>query len=671
MELQLLGGNYNRDITFSEDGTKLFILGSDKTVHQISLGTAWDLSSYQTPDVEKDLSSILTDTYANSISFSPNGKKMFINGYGKTINEFSIATAWDLSSTVTHEGSFQLGTEIASNNFGEVVWNKDGSKLFVLDHSAEDITEYSVSTPFSLANVDQTKSAESISSVSSIRTGQSGGSGTSGSTNTALTGTYGQLTIQSNGSYSYVANQSVTDALDPGDVVYDYFTINGDTDLTITVIGINDTPSADNETNSTDVSTTLNVTDGSSDVLAGDTDDDADASLTVSAIRTGSSEGAGTAGTIGSALTGSYGALTMAADGTYTYVAGSSAGTDSFNYTVTDEFGATDIATLTITVNSSNAAPTARNDTGTVNEDATLTVADGDNANSVTAISSVRTTSIYSQETYPRDVTFNNDGTKMFVIGATDDAIDYYTLSTAYDTSTVTHQADYLRGTYTTAWSLSFNNDGTKLFIVDGDSTNAIYEYSLSTAYDLSNLTLESSRTGLTTYPTGHFFNSDGTKLFLSFNDRTIKEYSLSVGFDLSSTFTLVDTLDISSDLTGGTRGVEFNDDGTKMFVSTEADQKIFQYDLPTGFDLTNAALKGNVSHGLSYMCGFTFKPDGSQLFLARSGFGKIVTYDTASPFELTDVNGEYSGDVINTSSTANYDTDPDSDHVNCHTYST
>ncbi|MDC2969515.1 DUF4347 domain-containing protein, partial [Candidatus Pelagibacter sp.] len=139
--------NYNRDITFSEDGTKLFIIGSDKTAHQISLGTAWDLSSYQTPDIEKDLSSSLTDTYVNSISFSPNGKKMFINGYDKNIFEFSLATAWDLSSTVTTEGSFQLGTEITSNNFGEVVWNKDGSKLFVLDHYAEDITEYSVSTP--------------------------------------------------------------------------------------------------------------------------------------------------------------------------------------------------------------------------------------------------------------------------------------------------------------------------------------------------------------------------------------------------------------------------------------------------------------------------------------------------------------------------------------------
>ena len=1164
-----------RGISTSEDGTEFYIITSGDKIHQITLGTAWDISSYLTPDVEYDFSS--TGPSDNlGMHFSPNGKKLFIWGYDEKMYEYTLETEWHLSSGVTYEGNLSL-SEINSTNYGSFTFSKDGSRLLVLDvkngyPSHHYIKEYTLPTPFSLISVDQTISAENITTVSSIRTGQSGGSGTTGSINTALTGTYGQLTIQSTGSYSYVANQDAADALDPGDIVYDYFTINGNTELTITVVGINDTPSADNETNSVDVSSTLTVSDDDTTrILYGDTDDDTDASLTVSAIRTGSSEGAGTAGTIGSALTGSYGALTMAADGTYTYVAGSSAGTDSFNYTVTDEFGATDIATLTITVNSSNAAPTAsnstvyinennqvssagdrtpsnitkvfaasdfnfsdtdggslskvkittlesagaleynngsswvdvtedqeitasdisnnklrftpaansesnptfgfkvhdgtdysssaytmtisvnaapdvtnatvgstvsaggtssgdvhdgvadsddddsvlvvtgvasgnessnntiitnntgvgsavsgtygslniaangtytytasatnniafganatdiftfttrddesnsgsfaydvgsitftvassisltddtdsvnedatvtktgsqddvlnddaadtnglvvthikkdggsnstvagsstytsngtsvtgtygtlvigadgsytytadqdaadaldlndqvtdvfvytadgatatltitvtginddptavndtgyikeggtltvansaaassgtstgnhtgdmtdndtdddasstatitsitattaegnaqttfssnsetvtgaygtltinsngsysyvansnisgldagdanitdvftyivsdgtatstatltinviasqdltaRNDTGTVNEDATLEVDDGDNANSVTAISSVRTTSISSQETYPRDVTFNNDGTKMFVIGATDDAIDYYTLSTAYDTSTATHQADYLRGTYTTAWSLSFNNDGTKLFIVDGDSTDAIYEYSLSTPYDLSNLTLESSRTGLTTYPTGHFFNSDGTKLFLSFNDRTIKEYSLSVGFDLSSTFTLVDTLDISSDLTGGTRGVKFNDDGTKMFVSTEADQKIFQYDLPTGFDLTNAALKGNVSHGLSYMTGFTFKPDGSQLFLARSGFGKIVTYDTASPFELTDVNGEYSGDVINTSSTANYDTDPDDD---------
>ena len=330
-----VGGYKNRDISFSEDGTKLFLLGSDKTVHQISLGTAWDLSSYQTPDVEKDLSSTLTDLYANSISFSPNGKKMFINGYGRKIYEFSIATAWDLSSTVTFEGTASLGTEIYSQNLGEVTWNKDGTKFFVLDSSSstEDITEYSVTTPFSLVNVDQVRTAESITTVSSIRTGTvAAGSGTSGSVGGTTNGTYGTLTINSNGSYTYLADKTLTDALDPGDIVYDDFTINGNTDLTITVIGINDTPSADNEINSTDVSTTLTVTDGASDLLTGASDDDADASLTISQIVAttagGSAQSVSSTSTYASSYTtaeGSFGDLRIGADGTYQYFASSSA----------------------------------------------------------------------------------------------------------------------------------------------------------------------------------------------------------------------------------------------------------------------------------------------------------------------------------------------------------
>ena len=56
-----------------------------------------------------------------------------------------------------------------------------------------------------------------------------------------------------------------------------------------------------------------------------DSDADASSSLTVSAIRTGSSEGSGTSGSVGSALTGTYGQLTIAANGSYTYVANQSA----------------------------------------------------------------------------------------------------------------------------------------------------------------------------------------------------------------------------------------------------------------------------------------------------------------------------------------------------------
>ena len=98
--------------------------------------------------------------------------------------------------------------------------------------------------------------------------------------------------------------------------------------LIFTVTGINDAPVADNETCAVNEDATLTVTDGTSDVLHGDTDADDSASLTVSAIRTGAEGGSGTAGSIGSGLTGTYGTLTLASDGTYTYVADQSAADD-------------------------------------------------------------------------------------------------------------------------------------------------------------------------------------------------------------------------------------------------------------------------------------------------------------------------------------------------------
>ena len=45
----------------------------------------------------------------------------------------------------------------------------------------------------------------------------------------------------------------------------------------------------------------------SGDISANDTDPDASPTHTITAIRTGSTEGSGTAGSIGSALTGTYG----------------------------------------------------------------------------------------------------------------------------------------------------------------------------------------------------------------------------------------------------------------------------------------------------------------------------------------------------------------------------
>ncbi len=50
--------------------------------------------------------------------------------------------------------------------------------------------------------------------------------------------------------------------------------------------------------------------------------------------------------------------------------------TDTFTYTVSDGNGGTDTAELVITVTGTNDGPSAVDDTGAVNEDATLTVVD-------------------------------------------------------------------------------------------------------------------------------------------------------------------------------------------------------------------------------------------------------------------------------------------------------
>ena len=102
---------------------------------------------------------------------------------------------------------------------------------------------------------------------------------------------------------------------------------------------------------------------------------------------------------------------------------------------------------------------------------------------------------VSTQDTTPRGLAFNNDGTKMFVVGDTGNDINSYTLSTGFDLSTATFNdingdgsGFDISGQEATPQYIKFNNDGTKMFVV-GYSGYDLNLYTLSTGFDLSTAT--------------------------------------------------------------------------------------------------------------------------------------------------------------------------------------
>ena len=194
------------------------------------------------------------------------------------------------------------------------------------------------------------------------------------------------------------------------------------------------------------------------------------------------------------------------------------------------------------------------------------------------------------------DIAFNADGSRMFVVERADDKILAYELSTSYDVSTASHitsNGDLAIADAVTnnPEDLAFSSNGLKLFILDNDdqvSGEQIFEYNLSSAYDVSTATLQTgghlTLSDANGNPDAFEFSVNGKRLFVadptggSNPDDTILQYELSTAWDVSSA-TLSKTLDISTNVGGDVKGLAFGDDGNKLYVVDNADD-VIQYNI-------------------------------------------------------------------------------------------
>jgi len=265
-----------------------------------------------------------------------------------------------------------------------------------------------------------------------------------------------------------------------------------------------------------------------------------------------------------------------------------------------------------------------------------------------------KTYSFASVDNGPTGFAFNSDGTKLFFVGwqqtlinSTTGGCYQYSLSTAYDVSTATYDnvSLDLSSQMTQPMGMNFSSDGTKLFVLDNQASvngDVVFQYNLSTAFDLSTASYSNNSLDVSSYETiasGIDFKPDGTKMFVVGEQTdTIRAWNLSSAWDLSTASYASETYSVSSQ-DGLPTGFTFNSTGTKMYFVGRTNHDIYQYSLSTAWDVSTASYD-SISLDVSSQEGdqprqIRFNSDGSKLWMIGSVSDSIFEYSVPETWSL------------------------------------
>ena len=545
-------------LAFSSDGTKMYMIGdTSDSVYQYTLSTAWDLSTASYDSVSF---SVASQASPFSIAFNNDGTKMYMGGVtADIIYQYTLSTAWDLSTASYDSISFSTASQDGS--LRGFTFNNGGTKMYAVGQSTDSIYQYTLSTAFDMS----TASYDSVSfSVTSQDT-------------SAL-----NLAFNSDGTKMYMLG-GISDS------VHQY-----------------------------SLSTAFNLSTASYDSISF---------------------------SVASQDTSSY-ALAFNNDGTKMFTLGDVNDT-VYQYTTALNTASLDLSTGSVfeVTPTSDIQVTLSNpaDSGTVSG-ATLLL---DGAAAVTydlaGASYTSAFSVASQEATPFSVAFKSDGTKMYVIGSTGDDVNEYALSTAWDITTASFTTNFsVSAQGVNPFAITFKTDGTSFYV--SDTNNFGYQYDMSTAWDVSTASYTSKSYDFTSQagsPSSIKFKSDGTKMYIS-NSGTddIYQYSLSTAWDIS-TGSYDSVTFAATDAGASCRAVEFKSDGTKMYIVSDTNDTVYQYSLSTVWDISTASYDSvsfSVTSQETTPTCVVFGDSGTKMYVAGLGNASdnVLQYSTATPATIT-----------------------------------
>ena len=232
---------------------------------------------------------------------------------------------------------------------------------------------------------------------------------------------------------------------------------------------------------------------------------------------------------------------------------------------------------------------------------------------------------------------FKSDGTKMYALTQNNFSVYQYSLSTAWDVSTASYDSVSfaVHTGYTGLNDLRFKPDGTKFYVLDA-SYDGVRQYSLSTAWDLSTASNDNVIFSVQTQdssPRVLDFKPDGTKMFYGgATSETVYEYALSTAWDVSTASYSNKSFSTATQ-DSQLYGMTFNSSGTKMFTGGGSNDSVFQYSLSTAWDISTASYDSvsfSVTGQASHANALNFKSDGTKLYLSSRSGNSVHQYSTS-----------------------------------------
>ena len=240
----------------------------------------------------------------------------------------------------------------------------------------------------------------------------------------------------------------------------------------------------------------------------------------------------------------------------------------------------------------------------------------------------------------PYGVYVSPDGTMLFYTTRTSGPFSWINkaiMSVPWDLSTAVYDSQQQIFEYAVNYYYPFFSPDGNYFYVTGEmagsTADVVFQYACTNPWDIENSDFSSSSAEkVTSAPTarGLAFSADGSKMYLTAEPFAyIQQYSLSTPWLISTAGSASSKQINATDST--IRGLFFRDDGKKLIVAGDQNNKLYFYNLSTAWNLSTAtkdSYEMDISTPADTPLGIAGKANGKRLYVVDATDQLIYQFD-------------------------------------------